>query len=231
MVANELEGPVDVARPALAPALPRHWPTGWRLVAGGVALGLMMRASARRGPLALVLGGAGVALGLRAIADRPLPTLVGLGEVENAHISATIRIEAPIDRVFAAWSDLERFPTFMKHVRDVVVYGDGHSSCWLVIGPAGVPIEFDAEITTLVPGNLIAWRSLAGSAVRHHGTVRFTAEGGGTRVHVRIAYEPPAGALGSLIAASIGADPARWLRADLLRLKRRLERESGPLET
>ena len=53
--------------------------------------------------------------------------------------------------------------------------------------------------------------------------------GGGTRVHVRIAYEPPAGALGRLVAASLGADPARWLRGDLLRLKRQLEAETGGL--
>lgn len=230
-VEDALEGPVDAASPVLArvPALPRRWPAGWRLIAGGVGLGLALVGASRRGAAGMALGAAGAVLGARAAADQPLAALVGLGPADPVRVAATVRIDAPIERVFTAWSDLERFPGVMAHVRDVVVYGDGRQSCWLVDGPAGVPFEFDAEITELLPNDTIAWRSLPGSAVRHHGAVRFRRDRGGTRVHVRITYDPPAGALGTVLAASLGADPARLLRADMLRLKRRLEADAGPL--
>ena len=230
LVKDALGGPEEPSRPHQLVALPRRWPAGWRLVAAGVGLGLALAAGARRGPTRLTLGAAGLAVFARALSDRPLLALVGLGEVEAERISATVRIDAPIDRVFTAWRDLERFPRFMHHVRDVVVYGDGRSSCWLVIGPAGVPFEFDAMISELTPNDTIAWHSLPGSAVKHHGVVRFQPDGDqATRVHVQIAYEAPAGAFGQLIAASLGSDPARWLRADLQRMKRQLEAEAGRL--
>lgn len=68
----------------------------------------------------------------------------------------------------------ENFPKIMAHIREVRETGDGRSH-WTVAGPAGVPIEWDTEVTARVPNEVIAWRTLPGSLVGHDGIVRFEA--------------------------------------------------------
>ena len=45
------------------------------------------------------------------------------------------------------------------------------------------------------------------------------AEGRGTRVHVQLSYDPPAGALGHVAALLFGADPKSRMDEDPLRMK------------
>jgi uncharacterized membrane protein len=72
---------------------------------------------------------------------------------------------------------------------------------------------------------LIAWRSLAGAQVANAGSVWFKdAPGGrGTEVHVELQYNPPAGALGAIIASLWGEEPGQQIHEDLHRLKALLE--------
>ena len=70
-------------------------------------------------------------------------------------------------------------------------------SCWIVKAPAGVRLEWDAEIINDMPNELIAWRSVAGSDVMHAGSVRFEPTAGGACiVRVTLQYDPPGGELG-----------------------------------
>ena len=46
---------------------------------------------------------------------------------------------------------------------------------------------------------------------------------GQTRVHVKMAYQPPAGVLGHAVAALLGSDPKRKIDGDLLRMKSLIE--------
>jgi uncharacterized membrane protein len=137
-------------------------------------------------------------------------------------IQKTLTIDAPVERVFAFWSDYENFPLFMSNVREVQDLGGGRSR-WTVSGPAGVPIEWESVITQQAPGEAIAWRSLPGSMLENAGIVRSRPEGEGTRVDLRFCYHPPVGGAGQAVAELLGADPRAKLNEDLGRLKSLLE--------
>jgi uncharacterized membrane protein len=116
----------------------------------------------------------------------------------------------------------------MHNVKDVRQVADRRSH-WVVAGPAGVPVQWTAEVTGLVPGELIAWRSVRNSDVRHEGAVHFVGTtDGGTRVSVELSYIPPAGAFGHAVAAIFGADPKSEMDADLLRMKSMIETGHPP---
>ena len=94
----------------------------------------------------------------------------------------------------------------------------------LVDGPAGVPVEWDAVITKQVPEQVLAWKSVPGSAIAQAGIIRFDSNtDGSTRVDIRFSYNPPAGAIGHAVAALFGADPKREMDEDLVRMKTLIE--------
>ena len=71
---------------------------------------------------------------------------------------------------------------------------------------------------------LFAWRTRKGAAVHHAGVVRFEEQSpDATRIHVRMSYRPPAGALGHAVAVLFRKDPKHALDDDLLRMKSLLE--------
>jgi uncharacterized membrane protein len=137
-------------------------------------------------------------------------------------IQKTIHISAPVDQVYAFWSNYENFPLFMSHVRLVEDLGGGRSR-WVVSGPGGAPIEWHAMVTERIPGDLIAWRSEPGSMLANAGVIRFRAENGRTRVDLRFCYQPPAGGAGQAVTELLGADPRAKVNEDLGRLKALLE--------
>jgi uncharacterized membrane protein len=139
-------------------------------------------------------------------------------------VQKTITIDAPLEEVFAFWSRFENFPRFMEHVLDV--RADGDRSHWRVTGPAGLSIEWDAELVERIQNKKLVWRSLPGSSVEHHGEVHFERAGAGagaTRISIHMAYEPPGGALGHAVAGFLLGDPKRLMDDDLVRLKSLLE--------
>jgi len=114
----------------------------------------------------------------------------------------------------------------MTHVREIRDKGDGYSR-WLVDGPAGVPIEWDAVITKLVPDNTLAWKTVGESPIDHAGIVKFTRSGDSTIVRIEFFYNPPAGFAGHSISELLGFDPKRKMSEDLGRLKTQLETSVG----
>jgi uncharacterized membrane protein len=200
-----------------------NWPPGVRVVMGAAGAALLIHALAgRRSALGLLGGIAGATLMARSSTNMPVDRLVGVRR-PAIELQKCIDVAAPVEQVFQAFSQLERFPEFMKHVREVHVRGDGTSQ-WMVEGPAGGTISWEAVTTRLEPDRLIAWRTLPGSAVEHAGLLRFEpTEAGGTRVLVTMSYTPPAGALGHAVARLFGTDPKSELDDDLLRMKVFLE--------
>jgi uncharacterized membrane protein len=214
-----------------------HWSPTARLLATAAG-GILLLVGARRGRLSgLALSGAGAALWMRGIGNRDISELLGLKDDRAAiELRKTINIEAPVEEVFALWSDYANFPRFMSHVRDVRETGPDQSH-WIVQGPAGAPIEWDAVLTDLVEHALIAWKTVPGSLVQHEGTVRFTpTEEHGTRVHITLSYNPGLGELGHVVAKLFGVDPKRQMDNDLARMKtfvesgRLLRDAANPLE-
>jgi uncharacterized membrane protein len=195
-----------------------------RLVAGLGGGWLMLSGLRRGGPLGLLKGLLGAGLALRTATNLPPRRLFGYGGGRRAiEVQKTVNIDAPVERVYQLWSNFGNFPRFMAHVREVRDLGGGRSH-WKVAGPAGASVEWNAILTKQVANQLLGWRSADGEDVKSAGLVRFEPNpDGGTRVTVRLAYNPPAGALGHAVASLFGADPKRAMDEDLLRLKSLLE--------
>ena len=189
------------------------------LLAGALALyGL-----ARRGPIGFAARTLGAGMLWSELRQPSAPAAPAARERRRTvDIQKTLFIEAPPERVYEFWTDYENFPLFMSNVREVRDMGGGRSH-WIVRGPGGVPIEWDAMLTEQVPGEMLAWRSRPGSMLENAGAVRFRPEGEGTRVELRLCYSPPAGGAGQAVATLLGADPRAKLNEDLGRLKSLLE--------
>jgi uncharacterized membrane protein len=220
---SELQGPgrPREERPELLQA---NWAPTTRLVVGtlgGILAFKGARARSRRGR---ALSALGLGLLTRAATNLPPRRLVGLGAGRRAiEVQKTIRVAAPVARVWELWSNFENFPRFMAHLREVRKIDEGRSH-WVAVGPAGVPVEWDAVVTDWVPNQLIAWKSVEGSTVETAGRVRFrpTADSG-TEIDVQMSYNPPAGAIGHAVATLFGADPKHALDEDMVRFKSLLE--------
>jgi uncharacterized membrane protein len=210
--------------------LQREWAPATRLIAaiGGAALTAMgLRRSDVPGWLMTVLG---VGLVARAATNLETKRLVGVGARRRAvDVQKTITIDAPVEEVYRFWTAYENFPRFMSRVLEVrpsTLEGQSH---WTVAGPAGLPIEFDAEVTQIVPNQIFAWRTIEGSLVGHGGLVHFdTTADGRTRIHIRMSYNPPGGWVGHGIARAFGSDPKSSLDADLARMKTLIETGQPP---
>lgn len=209
------------ARPELAQ---ENWAPATRVlmgVLGGAMAYEGLRVRGPGGPLLLVVG-AGVLA--RALANLPARRLTGIGAGRRAiDVRKVINVGAPVEQVWELWSNYENFPRFMAHLKEVRRSEEGGSH-WVAAGPAGVSIEWDAVTTAWVPNELLAWKSVEGSAVEHSGLVQFrTNPDGTTQIEVRISYNPPGGALGHGVAALFGSDPKRAMDEDMVRLKSLLE--------
>lgn len=201
------------------------WTPLTRVLVGVLGVGLVGAAIGRRDPVGLVLGGCGGAALLRASANRPFKRLLGLAGGRRAvDFQKTITVRAPLEEVFSFFASFENLPRFMAHLRKVERKEDG-TTRWTAAGPAGVPVSWDAELTEYVPNEVIAWRSVPGAAIASAGIVRFQeSPEGGTRLDIKMSYNPPAGALGHAVAALFGADPRRAMDEDLVRFQSLMER-------
>jgi uncharacterized membrane protein len=178
----------------------------------------------RRGALGAVFRTIGTGL-LVGSAGRGPVAAAGFSPMDRRRavdIQKTLHIEAPLEQVYAFWSNYENFPLFMSHVREVEDLGGGRSH-WRVSGPGGVPIEWYARLTQQSPNEVIAWRSESGSMLENAGVIRFNSSGRGTRVDLRFCYHPPAGGAGQAVAELLGSDPRAKLNEDLGRMKALLE--------
>jgi uncharacterized membrane protein len=140
------------------------------------------------------------------------------GGERGVEVVRTMTVDAPIERVWEFWNDFENIPRFMSHVREVRRTGPDRTH-WVVAGPGGTPIEWDAVVTKRVPNEQISWRTVEGALVDHGGTVRFRPIGDRqTQIDVRMTYRPVGGALGHGLASLFGSDPERVIADDLSRL-------------
>jgi uncharacterized membrane protein len=149
---------------------------------------------------------------------------VALSGDRGIHVREAIRVEKSLAEVYRFWRQLENLPRFMTNLERVTDLGSGRSH-WVAKGPAGMAVEWDAEILNEEENRLIAWRSLPGSDVVTAGSVNFDAARNGrhTQVTVHLQYAPPAGRLGALVATVVGREPSQTIREDMRRLKQLLE--------
>jgi uncharacterized membrane protein len=200
------------------------WDPTTRLAVGGAGGAAILRGLRSGGFFGGALATLGAGLLARAATNLSTRRLLGIGEERAAvRTRKAITVAAPVERVWALWSNFENFPRFMSHLRQVRRVDD-RRSLWTAAGPAGTTVQWDAEITDSVPGELIAWRSVEGAPIATSGVVRFRpAADGGTEIDVQLDYTPPAGAVGHAVAILFGVDPKHSMDDDMLRLKSLLE--------
>jgi uncharacterized membrane protein len=139
-------------------------------------------------------------------------------------IGRSVTIDRPRADLYAFWRDFKNLPQFMHNIHSVAIHDAEHSH-WVIAAPAGKTVEWDSKITEDEPGRLIAWESLEGASVRNSGRVEFldSPDGRGSVVRVTLTYDPPAGALGKLIAKLFQKEPKVQARQDLRRFKQLME--------
>ncbi len=196
------------------------WTPALRLLVGATGGGLTVYSLAKRDAVGVAAGIVGMGLLARASANKQFKQIVGTHAI---HIQKTMTIHAPVEEVFEFWSNYQNFPRFMRHIREVVDLGNGHSR-WVAEGPAGTRVSWEAEIVERVPNQVLAWRSKPGSAIVNGGRVRFEpGPDNSTRIQVQMRYLPPAGTVGHLVASLFGVDPKQEMDDDFVRLKSLLE--------
>lgn len=210
------------------------WERGLSVGFGGALLWLAARR--RRGRLSTAMTGASlVARGVSGFC--PVNAVIGrdssdtrtaLGGARGIRVRESVIVNRPVETVYDAWRDLSNLPFFMEHIESVETLPDGRTH-WVVSGPGGLRLDWNAEIINDIPNELIAWRSLEGADVVSAGSVHFKPmRRGGTYVRVHLQYAPPAGRLGARIATLLGSNPAARIRSDLRGFKEMLEAGARP---
>lgn len=196
------------------------WTPSTRLLAGIGGGTLVLYGAARGGFIGRLINLTGWGLAIRSATNLQIGSLLGMTEERKIiRVNKTIQIPAPVEQVYDFWSNYTNFPSFMSHIREITDTGNGKSH-WVVDGPAGTSIEWDAVTTDNVPNELIAWESVPGAMVKNMGEVRFQrVNENTTQVNVRMYYNPPAGAVGHAVAELFGADPKSAMDDDLNTMK------------
>ena len=196
----------------------------WSRVAGDaldlVSLGIACTApDAKRGRITFATANVAAVTALDVICAMQLSN----GK-HGIHAKASCVVNRPLEEVYNFWRDFQNLPRFMRHLDSVVDLGDGRSH-WKAKGPAGMEVEWDAEIIADVPGEVITWRSLDNSDVDNAGAVRFEQAPGarGTIVKVNFEYNPVGGVIGAAVARLFGEEPNQQLDDDMRRFKQVLE--------
>jgi uncharacterized membrane protein len=143
----------------------------------------------------------GVATGIGATVG----TLWALGMIDRGGASRIVRLEKsvqigrPVREVFEAWRHFERIPQYCRYITHV--HSSGFRSHWTANVDGNV-FNWEAELTQLIPDQVIGWKSVNGS--KHSGRVTFSPIGNDTLVHVQMNYVPPSPLLRPLIGAMSG---------------------------
>lgn len=215
----------NARRPEMRPELlQENWTPAARLVAAAVGGALTLTGSAKEGPTGALMVMAGATLLARAVTNLEMKRLTGVNAGRRAiDVQKTITVHAPVEEVFGFWTRLENLPRFMSHLREVRPIDDKRSH-WTAEGPGGVSVSWDAEITAFTENAVIGWKSIGTSPVGNAGIIRFEKiDDQTTRMDVHMSYNPPAGALGHVVASFFGVDPKHAMDEDLVRFKSLLE--------
>lgn len=134
----------------------------------------------------------------------------------------SIIVGADVSEVYKIWANFENFPQFMKNIKSVKKTGENKSH-WVMEGPLGKKIEWDAETTRMDENKRIAWNSTGGD-IKTSGQVTFNSlPQNQTDVHVVLQYVPPAGVAGEWVAQLL-SHPDDRLEEDLRNFKTYVEK-------
>lgn len=164
-----------------------------------------------------VAAGAAAVVGSSVIAGR----LRRGGSSRILRLEKSIQIASPVHDVWETWSDLDSLGAMSETVTQVRSFGD--RSRWTV-NVNGVPVEWEAEITQVVPYQAIGWKSVSGP--KHSGRITFGEVGSDTLLHVQMNYAPPARFLRRMMSPFSG-DIEGYIEKVLREVKAGLESRSA----
>ena len=207
----------------------------WLALGAGCAL--LLVGTSRRSTMGACLAMSSVPLLYRGVTgrwpgmdqDANGTTRSALGGTRGVHVRESIRLEYAVDEVYRFWRQLDHLPTFMTHLERVTEEPNGRSH-WAARGPAGLLVEWDAEIIDDVPNKRLSWRSLPGADIVTAGSVTFEPVRGGqsAQINVHLQYAPPAGKTVAWLVSLFGRDPGHTIREDLRHFKQVLEAGESP---
>lgn len=142
---------------------------------------------------------------------------------KGVKVTKSITIDRPIEELYAFWHDPTNMPAIFGYVESVQVIGDRKH--WIVKLPGGLKTEFDVEVYTDVPNEVVSWRSLEGSELQNAGSVRFkpAPANRGTEVQLTVQFIPPAGVIGQAVVKMFGEVPQHYIAQYLREFKQQME--------
>ena len=138
-------------------------------------------------------------------------------------IAESVTINRPAADLYGFWRNPANLVAVMDNIQSIEMIDDVRSR-WTVKAPAGQEVSWDSIITHDVEGREITWQSAPDADVANSGRIEFIDAGKrGTIVRATIAYEPPFGTIGKLVAKLLQREPKLQARRDLRRFKQLME--------
>lgn len=205
---------------------------------------LLVMALLRRDKLGIGLGIAGIPLLQRGITGHCYTyQLLDITTVENSpstkselpaqkglRVQRRMTINRSSEDLYAYWHDVEKAPTFMRHIASVTRTGE-RTSHWTAKGPFGRTIEWNSEILQDMPGRLIAWHVHGKPNTANAGKVTFepAPANQGTIVTLELDFLQLNGPLLASVRNIVGQAPEREALEDLRHFRELME--AGELPT
>jgi uncharacterized membrane protein len=138
-------------------------------------------------------------------------------------LAEAVTICRPARELYDFWREPTNLVQVMENIVSIEPI-DQTRSRWTVKAPGGSEVSWESVITKDVPGEEITWQSAEGADIPNSGRIEFRDAGGrGTVVRATIAYDPPGGKVGELIAKLFQREPRLQSRRDLHRFKQLME--------
>lgn len=192
----------------------RRGTMGIPAIVGGVVL--LLRGATGSSPIYRALG--------MNTAVKTQPGRVSVPHKQGFHITRAVTINRPADVLYRFWRDPGNLPQVIDYIDSVQLTGEKRAH-WTIRLPGGIKADFDVEVYTDVPNEVISWRSLPESSIQNAGSVRFMpAPGGrGTQVELTLEVVPPGGPLGQAVLKLFGDAPQQYINQYLRQFKQMME--------
>ena len=142
---------------------------------------------------------------------------------ERALLEEAVTISRPAGELYGFWRDQVNLAGVMENVVSIEKLGEDRFR-WTVKAPAGREVSWEAVVTNDVPDRELSWQSAEGADIDNAGRVTFEDAGErGTVVRATIAYDPPGGKVGQIVAKLFQREPRIQTRRDLHRFKQLME--------
>jgi uncharacterized membrane protein len=163
-------------------------------------------------------------MGVSSVGNRLHAEDASVDPDSSIDVHRSVRVQRSPTACYEVWRDFSRLPAVMDYLVRVDVLDDTRSR-WYAKGPAGITVEWDAEIVRDVQDERIAWQSVEPADVPNRGVVEFREVGDGsvTEVRVHLEWDPPLGRVAKAVAAAFRRDPALELENALERFRQVME--------